>query len=327
MPPITTRLSRRGVASTITFLARMGNRLRPRPAPAPRPALVEDREMSPLSEVWTRSHLYALGFQFLEWDMQPTPFIDQRRILSGAIIGPPTDEKTWEAVVSGANDALDACWKALDRSRLVNNTLSGGVGYGGPRPHPYTIKAQMDNMVQYAILRHTIEINALAAWQNTDDPDLFLPFDVPHERRPRDPSAFSILSYEFGASGSPSRLDQFDLLEGWRAITALGNYNCRYGGDLVLWDEKRVIKFPPGSTVLIPAARMRYSFTAVGDDETHYLVAQHTPAGLHRYVVNGYSHVERPQRQETAARTANRLTNLHSTLADYDEKFEEPDSD
>lgn len=157
-----------------------------------------------------------------------------------------------------------------------------------------------------------------------DDPELFLPFDVPHERRPRDPTAFSTLSYDFGAAGSPPRLEEHDLLEGWRAITALGNYNCRYGGDLVLWDEKRVFQFPMGSTVLVPAARMRISFTAVGDDETHYLVSQHTPAGLHRYVVNGYSHEERRQPRETAHRTASRLTNLHSTLEDYDEKFGEP---
>ncbi|KAJ7076954.1 hypothetical protein C8R43DRAFT_910584, partial [Mycena crocata] len=116
-------------------------------------------------------------------------------------------------------------------------------------------------------------------------------------------------------------LDETDMLEGWRVITALGNYDSRFGGDLVMWDEKKILRFPPGSSFLVPAARMRYSFTAVGEGETHFLMSQHMHAGLHRFVVNGFAH-EGGKKKEDSAATAARLASLHSTTSESDQQFE-----
>lgn len=100
--------------------------------------------------------------------------------------------------------------------------------------------------------------------------------------------AFTASEVFLGSVESPPRLDDRDMLWGWRAITALGRYDADRGGEIILWDEKKVIKFPVGSTFLFPAAFMRYSFTSVGPLEKRYALSQYSEAGLYRYVENGF---------------------------------------
>ncbi|KAJ7436466.1 hypothetical protein B0H11DRAFT_1754815 [Mycena galericulata] len=63
----------------------------------------------------------------------------------------------------------------------------------------------------------------------------------------------------------------------WIAITALGKYDPDRGGHLILWDLGRVLRFPPGSTVLLPAI-LRYSIAAIQPGETRYSITQYAPA-------------------------------------------------
>jgi hypothetical protein len=100
--------------------------------------------------------------------------------------------------------------------------------------------------------------------------------------------AFPAIEYFLGSDESPPRLDDLDMMWTWRALTSLGSYNARWGGELILWDEKKVIRFPPGATFLFPAAFMRYSFTQVRAGETQYAFSQYAQAGLFRFVENGF---------------------------------------
>ncbi|KAJ7024363.1 hypothetical protein C8F04DRAFT_969087, partial [Mycena alexandri] len=100
--------------------------------------------------------------------------------------------------------------------------------------------------------------------------------------------AFPAIEFFLGDDKSPPRLDDHDLPWAWRALTALGDYNPRWGGELILWEEKKVITFPPGATFLFPAAFTRYSFTQVRAGEARYSVSQYAQAGLFRYVENGF---------------------------------------
>jgi hypothetical protein len=100
--------------------------------------------------------------------------------------------------------------------------------------------------------------------------------------------AFPAVEFFLGSDESPPRLDDLDMMWGWRALTALGNYNPRWGGELILWDEKKVVKFPPGSTFLFPSTLIRYSFTQIRDGESHYTFQQYAQAGLYRYVESGF---------------------------------------
>ncbi|KAJ7432253.1 hypothetical protein B0H11DRAFT_1760777, partial [Mycena galericulata] len=67
------------------------------------------------------------------------------------------------------------------------------------------------------------------------------------------------------------------ILWWWIAITALGKFDPDRGGHLILWDLGRVLRFPPGSTVLLPAV-LRYSVAAIQTGETRYSITQYTAA-------------------------------------------------
>lgn len=72
------------------------------------------------------------------------------------------------------------------------------------------------------------------------------------------------------------------------AITALGDYDPKRGGHLVLWDLKLVIEFPPGSTILIPSACIRHSNVSIQEGETRYSFTQYAAGGLFRWVDHGF---------------------------------------
>ena len=71
-------------------------------------------------------------------------------------------------------------------------------------------------------------------------------------------------------------------------ITALGNFNPKLGGHLILWDLHLVIEFPPGSTILIPSASLRHGNTAIQPGEKQYSFTQYTAGGLFRWVEQGF---------------------------------------
>ncbi|KAL1711614.1 hypothetical protein EV715DRAFT_297890 [Schizophyllum commune] len=82
--------------------------------------------------------------------------------------------------------------------------------------------------------------------------------------------------------------DYGNLAFGWCAITALGNFDPDKGGELVLWDCKMVIRFPPGSTILIPSAILRHSNTPIRKGERRYSVTQYTAGSIFRWVEHGF---------------------------------------
>lgn len=82
--------------------------------------------------------------------------------------------------------------------------------------------------------------------------------------------------------------DPGNLPFGWCAITAPGLFDPDLGGHLVLWDLGLVIRFPPGSTILLPSAILRHSNIAIGKDETRYSFTQYTAGGLFRWVEHGF---------------------------------------
>jgi hypothetical protein len=82
--------------------------------------------------------------------------------------------------------------------------------------------------------------------------------------------------------------DFANLSFGWCAITALGKFNHKLGGHLILWDLGMVLEFPPGSTILIPSAVLRHSNAMIGCGETRQSFTQYTAGGLFRWVDNGF---------------------------------------
>ncbi|KAJ7655778.1 hypothetical protein DFH06DRAFT_933637, partial [Mycena polygramma] len=59
----------------------------------------------------------------------------------------------------------------------------------------------------------------------------------------------------------------------WIAITVLGEFDADRGGHLVLWDLGRLLRFPAGTTVLLPPV-LKYSITRIQPGETRYSFTQ-----------------------------------------------------
>ncbi|KAI4517041.1 hypothetical protein K525DRAFT_211793, partial [Schizophyllum commune Loenen D] len=113
---------------------------------------------------------------------------------------------------------------------------------------------------------------------------------------------------------------------GWCPITALGRYNPRRGGHLIIWELKLVIEFPPGATIIIPSSVLTHSNVAVGRNERRFSVTQYTAGGLIRWVDQGYQSKEAfmaklgtQERLQQAAKATKRYREglaMYSTLSE-----------
>ncbi|KAJ7893228.1 hypothetical protein B0H13DRAFT_1625275, partial [Mycena leptocephala] len=63
----------------------------------------------------------------------------------------------------------------------------------------------------------------------------------------------------------------------WVALTALGNFDPRMGGHLILWDLGCVLEFPPGCTIVFPAI-LRFSIARIQPGERRYSLTQYVAA-------------------------------------------------
>jgi hypothetical protein len=103
--------------------------------------------------------------------------------------------------------------------------------------------------------------------------------------RPLYHSIFSAATIQFGSKALKPLDDE--RAWGWTAFTSLGTYNPDYGGHMILWDLRLLIRFPPGTTILIPRALVRYSFVKIAAHETRYCLMQYTPAPIFGFCSNG----------------------------------------
>ncbi|KAF8126848.1 hypothetical protein K438DRAFT_2001192 [Mycena galopus ATCC 62051] len=135
-----------------------------------------------------------------------------------------------------------------------------------------------------------------------------------HHNFDRSHSTFAAATINFGPKKvTKCHIDGLNLAWGWCAITALGDFNPDRGGHLVLWDLKLVIRFPPGSTILIPSAILCHSNVNIAEGEKRYSFTQFTAAGLFRWVDNGFKS-DAIVNQELAAQnnTATAAARLHA---------------
>src|ERR1700761_1401388 len=108
-------------------------------------------------------------------------------------------------------------------------------------------------------------------------------------QRPFPKSVFSCASFNFGPNvWTFKHRDVLNLPFGWCAIHALGRFNPKKGGHLILWDLKLIIEFPPGALILIPSATLSHSNIPVQKGEERASFTLFTAGGLFRFVDNGF---------------------------------------
>ena len=107
--------------------------------------------------------------------------------------------------------------------------------------------------------------------------------------RPFSNSVFAAATFNCGRRVTTlPHTDSHNYAPGWCAVMAMGDYDPRIGGHLVLWDLHLMIEFPPGAVILLPSAILRHSNTAVRHGEMRMSFTQFSPGGLWRWTECGF---------------------------------------
>ncbi len=121
-------------------------------------------------------------------------------------------------------------------------------------------------------------------YENTPDLKRIFPADV---------SVYPTAAFNLGPNvwTYPHR-DTLNLAFGWCAIQALGDFDPKKGGHIVLWELRLVIEFPPAALILLPSATITHSNTPVAEGNTRSSFTQYMPGGLFQWVDYGYCLVD-----------------------------------
>ncbi|KAI5885768.1 uncharacterized protein SCHCODRAFT_02672872 [Schizophyllum commune H4-8] len=248
------------------------------------------------------------GFKLVEWDGRETCGIcSQDERVFGVCAGHP-DDPDWHKVHKALADAICKCGESVKFPKDAREHRRGkfgaqacGVSHGGGQTAPANLKhtPKMAAMLTYLInLTAMIRVAHFASsvffnWA----PRLWL-FYAKHMQTifEHDPtlernfaqSVWACITINFGPRTMTYKHRDFGNLPfGWCAITALGKFDPNRGGHLILWECGLVIRFPPGSTIIIPSGIIHHSNIKIAEDETRYSVTQYTSGALFRWAQHG----------------------------------------
>lgn len=101
-------------------------------------------------------------------------------------------------------------------------------------------------------------------------------------------SIFPALTFNFGPQTvCRGHRDYQNKANGFCAITALGDYDPSKGGSIVLSELRKVVIFPPGSTILIPSAAITHGNLPIQPGESRYSFTQYASGSLFSWVQAG----------------------------------------
>ncbi|KAJ7119378.1 hypothetical protein C8R46DRAFT_1050806 [Mycena filopes] len=312
--------------------------------------------LHPFPDEFTRAHLALLDFAFVQRDDETAVFVDEKHRIGAAYIGGPEEGLEWQrTVIQAGNDMLEAL-ECLRIQGVLPPLISAGIrchGLSGTRPQNISVHSVTMVHIALAGLRDSVAIRSIAYFQNSvfrkiaprawaaahadiervldNDLRLRLPFDTPNERHlpvdapailRRQPTAFSHVEYCFVTDGVPRRETRAQAV-GMSAITALGDYSG-VEGELILWEDERVVNFLPGSTFLLPNW-MHYSFTPVEAPGHQMILMQSCDNALSEFVANGCSSLDYDEGDESEpellTQQANAAAARYSTREEYDIEY------
>ncbi|KAJ8487289.1 hypothetical protein ONZ45_g14393 [Pleurotus djamor] len=249
------------------------------------------------------------GFELIEWDgMESLCMVDcmDRVVVCG---GTPRDD-SWPNVATACAESIEEARsrcqftdKQRSHRRGAFPALAAGFafGLGLQRPSNLTDRNVDNSMAMKSILTDK-SIKRVAGFQS-GLLDAYLPDLSSYYRKTMDGlqksqpelkknftnTQFSSITVNFGPQTvSIPHLDYANLSTGMCAITALGDFDPDVGGHLVLWELRIILRFPVGSTVLIPSALIHHSNLPIQPHEKRYSITQYSAGGLFRWVENGY---------------------------------------
>ncbi|RDB28894.1 hypothetical protein Hypma_015383 [Hypsizygus marmoreus] len=247
------------------------------------------------------------GFRLVSWSGSgpAVSIVDGEGRVIAVLAGRPEDE-SWDDSQREAAVLLQrgsrrcyiskAARKKARRGRF--SALATGVSYGGGQRMPMNLVNSTKNTKIVNELMGHRSFQRFAGFASstfsTWAPKLYAHYSDrmgslfahdPRLRRNFRSSVFTAATFNLGPRTVCFKHTDFaNLPFGWCAITALGDFDPKHGGHLILWECHLVIEFPPGSTVLIPSAVVAHFNTPVRKNETRYSFTQYTSGGLFRWV-------------------------------------------
>ncbi|KAJ7099643.1 hypothetical protein C8R43DRAFT_907520, partial [Mycena crocata] len=239
------------------------------------------------------------------------PILDSKRRVIAVLGGMPRDVLGWKTVTDGAFKLLQDRIPRLHltderlhhrRAQEYYAAIARGWSHGGGQTEPGELNQNTanttvtDELLAHDYFKRIAQFVTIlfAMWA----PLLFTFYQAqmallaawkPNMRRNFAGSVFAACTFNFGPRAiTAPHLDFANLAWGWCAITALGDFDPDLGGHLILWDLRLVIRFPPGSSILLPSALVRHSNVGIRPHERRASFAQYTAGGLFRWVRNGF---------------------------------------
>ncbi|KAJ7170637.1 hypothetical protein C8R43DRAFT_875602 [Mycena crocata] len=257
------------------------------------------------------------------------PIVDSKGRIVAVLGGMPADVAGWKVVTDTAAELLEkrASEGSFSNDQLFHRraqepypSITRGISHGGGQTEPGELHNNQANTELTDYLLKQSCFQRLAGFANclfmVFAPLLFAFYQAqmaliaawrPRMRWNFARSVFAACTFNFGPRAiTVPHLDFANLSWGWCAITALGFFDPDIGGHLILWDMKLVIRFPPGSTVLIPSAIIRHSNVPVAPNERRYSFTQYSAGGLFRWIRNGFQTDEAFERTASPADKAAR---------------------
>nr|GAT50075.1 predicted protein [Mycena chlorophos] len=212
------------------------------------------------------------GFKHVNWSGDVAlPMLDANRRVVGVLGGTPTDVESWKRQIAATVEPKHR--SPQSPAAFPMEAGSSNPGIAGFTRGVYQTWAPKLYGYYYADTR-----DRLFKWKPS------LRHGWPFEE---DDGVFAAATFNFGRAVSCRHLDYGNLAWGWCAITALGEFDPDLGGHLILWELGLVIRFPPGSSILIPSAAIHHSNTAIQSHEHRSSFIQYSAGGLFRWVDNG----------------------------------------
>ncbi|TRM55404.1 hypothetical protein BD626DRAFT_417971, partial [Schizophyllum amplum] len=248
------------------------------------------------------------GMKLIDWDGSETiGLCAQDGRTFGVLAGHP-DDPNWDSVheslaseiaARGARTSFPKASREHRRGRF--GAEAHGVSHGGGQTAPGVLKhtkgmaatlaylVGLTAMVRIAHFSSSVFYNwAPKLWTYYAEHMHSLFKNDPTLKRNFPYSVWACITINFGPRTVTFKHRDFGNLPfGWCAITALGKYDANRGGHLVLWECGLVIRFPPGSTIIIPSGIIHHSNTKIARRETRYSVTQYTSGALFRWVEHG----------------------------------------
>ncbi|KAL1750140.1 hypothetical protein FB107DRAFT_224403 [Schizophyllum commune] len=187
--------------------------------------------------------------------------------------------------------------RGLFSVKAIGVSHGGGQKEPGPLKHSDKTRRELMRIVNLKPMQQIAHVNsgALNNWQ----PDIHKHYADTNRKlikwKPRlrrffnfPKSVWACLTINFGPrTVTVGHRDFGNLSHGFCAITALGRFNPDLGGHLILRELRLVIRFPPGSSIIVPSALITHLNTDIGVNEQRYSVTQYTSGAIFRFVEHG----------------------------------------